>query len=184
MCVLGGRVSTALGSSHKPTGPPHPPKQARFAALLAAATRHAHATLTAAKSELEATRLEGSPGDATHAITAIHRAHTQTAPALGARVRTLEAGERLLRRQRFAFPGDWPQASLAAGALEDLGQILARRLAGVEARKGPLREMVLGEDRAVQQRLRALGGEWAAARPLHVRSVLCGGWRRCLVVIV
>lgn len=156
---------------HHKKNTPNP--QARFAALLAAATHHAHAQLTAAKAELEATRLEGSPSDATLAVTAIHRVHAQTLPTLTARVKVLEVGERLLRRQRFAFPGDWPQASLAAGALEDLGQILARRLAGVEARKGALREVVLAEDKGVQQRLRALAGEWAAARPLHVRALAC-----------
>lgn len=44
----------------------------------------------------------------THTSLSIHTHKEQ--PALAARVATLEAGERLLRRQRYAFPSEWPQA--------------------------------------------------------------------------
>lgn len=61
---------------------------------------------------------------------------------------------------------------MAVGALDDLGQIVARRAAAVESRKAALRAVVQAEDKGVQQRLRELSGAWAASKPLHVRQCI------------
>jgi dynein heavy chain 1, cytosolic len=89
-----------------------------------------------------------------------------TATTTGKQVDRLEAGEKLLARQRYSFPADWPYASQLAAAHSDVQQVLARRAKGVEDRLPGLQSRVRTEATAAAARAAAAVAAWTAERPL------------------
>jgi dynein heavy chain 1, cytosolic len=83
----------------------------------------------------------------------------------------LEAGEKLLARQRYTFPADWPYASQLAAAHSDVQQVLARRAKGVEDRLPGLQSRVRTEATAAAARATAAVSAWTVERPLGTGGV-------------
>jgi dynein heavy chain 1, cytosolic len=105
--------------------------QGRFGGILADVIRETNGKLSAAKSRLEAVTLEGPSKDVIVGVTFIQEMRQQR-QAFQATVELLEAGEKLLLRQRYSFSADWPQVSNVVGALDDFTQILDRRASAME----------------------------------------------------
>jgi len=147
--------------------------QARFGFLLAQASRATHAELVLGKGRLEGVVLVGGKeggkkkeGDVLSGVTYLQEMRAAR-PRFGKMVSALEAGERLLHRQRYPFPVEWPQASLAAGALDDFTQILERRAKAMETHLPALQHQVRGEGQILAQRVSGLTQEWGEQKPVR-----------------
>jgi len=147
--------------------------QARFGLLLAQASRETHAELVMGKGRLEGVVLlggkDGGKKEGEGALSGVTYLQDMRVarPRLESMVSALVAGERLLHRQRYMFPTDWPQASLAAGALDDFTQILDRRTKAMQTHLPALQHQVRGEGRMLAQRVQGLTQEWGEQKPVR-----------------
>ncbi|EPR57558.1 dynein heavy chain [Toxoplasma gondii GT1] len=94
---------------------------------------------------------------------------------------SLRASERLLERQRFAFPSDWLWIDRVEGELETFQQLLRHQALLVEQSREPIVDMVKRYNARVQFRLKHLYSEWMIHRPVksdvspqHATQVLEG----------
>lgn len=83
-----------------------------------------------------------------------------------ATVESLRASERLLERQRFAFPTDWLWIDKVEGELETLQQLLRHQVLLVEQNREQIVDMVRSFNERVQYRLRDLYSDWMTQRPV------------------
>lgn len=115
--------------------------QSRFGGILADSMKETHAKLSSAKSRLEGVSLEGASKDVIVGVTFIQEMRLQQ-QEFQKTAEMLELGEKLLIRQRFAFPTDWPHVSNVLGALDDFHQILERRATVMEEQIPALQQKV------------------------------------------
>lgn len=83
-----------------------------------------------------------------------------------ATVESLRASERLLERQRFAFPTDWLWIDKVEGELETLQQLLRHQVLLVEQNREQIVDMVKRFNERVQYRLKELYSDWMTQRPV------------------
>ncbi|KAG5186150.1 dynein heavy chain [Tribonema minus] len=139
--------------------------RARFAALLGEEARALRGALAADKARLEAAALSGGTREVVAGVAGVREVRRRLR-AMQEKMEVIEAGEKLLARQRAALPPDWLQSSLVAAVLGDVCQVLARRERGVEAQLPALRARVAAEGAAALERATALGAAWSDERPI------------------
>ncbi|PFH31617.1 dynein heavy chain [Besnoitia besnoiti] len=86
--------------------------------------------------------------------------------AWDATVESLRASERLLERQRFAFPSDWLWIDKVEGELETFQQLLRHQVLLVEQNREQIVDVVRRYNERVQYRLKHLYTEWMTHRPV------------------
>ena len=78
----------------------------------------------------------------------------------------LSDSEKLLKRQRHAFSREWVEASLVAGQMQQLEQLLAKRTRTMEEQVPLLQSRVAAEDKANSARISELVDNWGENKPL------------------
>ena len=121
-----------------------------------------------AKDRLEAASLESSSGTESivTGVTFIQEMKTQVEPWMK-EIAHLEASERLLKRQRYHFRGDWMETSLLNGQFALVQQALARRVQTMDSTFPLLQARISAEEKAASKRATDLVGEWESDKPLR-----------------
>eukprot|EP01134_Creolimax_fragrantissima_P000215 CFRG0215T1 len=78
-----------------------------------------------------------------------------------------QVGEKLLQRQRFAFPNTWLWYSQLADEWEAFSSILTRKDNLIQAETMALRRKVTAEEASVAERIDALLVEWDQSKPIQ-----------------
>lgn len=142
--------------------------QSSFASVLSQCIHDAHRKMEDAKEKLEAASLESSSGteNIVIGVTFIQEMKLQVQPWAEEIVR-LESSERLLKRQRHHFRGDWIETTVVKGQFELLQQVLARRTQTMEQQFPLLQARVSAEEKAASKRSAELIAEWGSDKPLR-----------------
>ena len=74
--------------------------------------------------------------------------------------------EKLLKRQRHAFRGDWVEASLVGGQLQLVEQLLAKRNRTMQEQLPLLQSRIIAEDKVISQRVSDLVNDWEQNKPI------------------
>ncbi|KAL7555016.1 hypothetical protein ACHAWF_018608 [Thalassiosira exigua] len=142
--------------------------QTYFAAVLAERIHENHEKVANAKTRLEGISLEGSSAATSEIVLGVTflQEVTQQLPSWERRMKELADSEKLLRRQRHTFRGDWVEASLVGGQLQQVEQLLAKRNRTMQEQVPLLRSRIVAEDKANSQRVADLVGDWEQNKPL------------------
>lgn len=81
-------------------------------------------------------------------------------------MKELADSEKLLKRQRHVFRGDWLEASLVGGQLQQVEQLLTKRNRTMQEQIPLLQSRVVAEDKANSQRVSDLVNDWESNKPL------------------
>lgn len=97
-----------------------------FAAVLAERIQENFDKVSGAKTRLEGISLEGSSAATSEIVLGVTflQEVTQQLPSWHKRMKELAESEKMLRRQRHAFRGDWVEASLVGGQLAQVEQVM------------------------------------------------------------
>jgi dynein heavy chain 1 len=74
--------------------------------------------------------------------------------------------KKLLKRQRYAFHGDWMESSVIIGLLQQVEQLLGKRTKTMEGQMPLLQSRIMAEDKANIQRVADLVAHWKQNEPL------------------
>ena len=138
--------------------------QSQFGSILNDTIRTTHATLIAHKQRLEGIYLDGAIKDVIVGVEFLLTMKTDLA-GIQTQVHSLESSEKLLLKQRYQFPLDWLHVTNVTGVLNDVGQVLDRRLAAMDAQLPSLQSKIREEDHANRLRVDELLLAWEAQRP-------------------
>ena len=138
--------------------------QSQFGSILNEALRTTHATLTAHKQRLEGIYLDGAIKDVIVGVEFLLTMKTDLT-GIQTHVLSLESSEKLLHKQRYQFPLDWLHVTNVMGVFNDVGQVLDRRLAAMDAQLPSLQSKIREEDQANRVRVDELLLAWETQRP-------------------
>jgi dynein heavy chain 1 len=140
---------------------------AQFGARLGAQMADLHGALRKARLELEGQALEtASTGDAVQAVTHVQDLKRRT-KAWHDQVAFAANAQRLLQRQRYAFPSTWTDAQTLEGEWDAFAAILGKKDAAIQAELTALQAKVAAESKVLDAKVRALVDEWAADKPVQ-----------------
>jgi dynein heavy chain 1 len=142
--------------------------QSSFATVLAQSIQDAHQKMEDAKLKLEKATLESSSGteNIVLGVTFIQEMK-QKVNVWTTELDTLDASERLLKRQRFHFRSEWMETSVAKGQFELVKQILARRSQSMDQQFPLLQARISAEEKSAAKRCVELVGDWERDKPLR-----------------
>lgn len=142
--------------------------QSSFASVLAQQIAETHEKITDAKTKLENVSLETSSNtnDIVLGVTYIQEIKQKLSP-WKKEVEKLSLSEKLLKKQRHHFRGDWTETSVLLGQFENIEQILDRRNRAMEQQIPLLQARVVAEDKASAKRVLELLGKWEQDKPLR-----------------
>jgi dynein heavy chain 1 len=131
-----------------------------FGTRLGGVMRGTHEDLAAARQALETLPLDvSSPAHAVAFIVALQRTKRQV-KEWTARVESLNTGQQLLKRARYAFAVDWLDYAMVEGEWSALGELLRRKEAAVEAHVPVLQQRVRDDTATLESRVGAFVAEW------------------------
>jgi hypothetical protein len=131
-----------------------------FGTRLGGVMRGTHEELAAARQALETLPLDASsPAAAVAFIVALQRTKRQVAQ-WAARVESLDTGQQLLRRARYAFAADWLDFAMVEGEWSALGELLRRKEAAVESHIPVLQQRVRDDTASLDAKVGAFVTEW------------------------
>jgi dynein heavy chain 1 len=142
--------------------------QTYFAAILAERICENYNKVSTTKTRLEGISLEGSSAatsDIVLGVTFLQEV-TQQLTSWNKIVRELVDSEKLLKKQRHAFRGDWVEASLVGGQLQQVEQLLAKRNRAMHEQVPLLQSRITAEDKAISRRVSDLISDWELNKPL------------------
>lgn len=142
--------------------------QTYFAAILAERINESFEKVSTTKARLEGISLEGSSAatsDIVLGVTSLQEA-TQQISSWHKKVQELVDSEKLLKRQRHAFRGDWVEASLVGGQLQLVEQLLAKRNRTMQEQLPLLQSRIIAEDKVISQRVSDLVNDWEQNKPI------------------
>ncbi len=138
-----------------------------FGSLLSLQLGDLYEKLTAFKSGLEAATLEGSStSDIISSIVRINEMQMWSLVELDGHFKQIDLGVKLLRRQRFTFPTDFPQISVSMGAASDFKSILSRRVSTIDERMLVFQERITVETKNLSLKIENVLRDWADGRPM------------------
>jgi dynein heavy chain 1 len=142
--------------------------QNSFASILGQCINEAHQKMSDAKTKLETTSLESSNNteNIVLGVTFIQEMKSQS-EAWTDEMERLDASERLLKRQRHHFRGDWMETSVVKGQYEQLQQILERRSLTMEQQFPLLQARISAEEKSAAKRSAELLSAWEKDKPLR-----------------
>lgn len=140
--------------------------QASFADLLGNRIFTLHDELSVAKTKLEAVTLEGGINDVVSGVTFIQEMKHKLVPWEDEVNKAFDS-EKLLKRQRHTFRGDWVEASRAQGQFSSFEQILKKRSKSMEEKIPMLQQRVIAEDKNLNQRVNNIASQWEEEKPLR-----------------
>ncbi|CEM16453.1 unnamed protein product [Vitrella brassicaformis CCMP3155] len=119
-----------------------------------------------ARFNLEKISLEGAGSDVTAFVTAIQETK-KNAAVWAHQMEHLRASQKLLERQRFAFPQEWLWLDRVEGEWEAFEQILGRKAALMEREIPNLKTQIIQKDRLLDEKIKQAYAEWSSAKPLQ-----------------
>lgn len=142
--------------------------QSSFATILSQCIHDAHQKMEDSKTKLETASLESSAGteNIVLGVTFIQEIKQQVEPWME-EIARLEASERLLKRQRYHFRGDWMETTIVKGQFDLLQQILERRSHSMDQQFPLLQARISAEEKAAAKRAIELISEWGKDKPLR-----------------
>ncbi|KAF4732244.1 hypothetical protein FOZ63_029748, partial [Perkinsus olseni] len=136
-----------------------------FAMQMADQTRSMLSQLEKARGSLERQTLAvTSCREIAEFVTCVREAQGNAGKAWAQRVVSLRAGEKLLERQRYAFPRDWVWTDRVEGEWTALEQVLNRRVKLLEESKDKVEHMIAFHDTKVMEQIDSLYEEWGTMR--------------------
>ena len=141
--------------------------QASFAAILGQRVIETHEMINGAKTKLEATALDStSTENIVLGVTFIQEVK-QKSTGWSKDIEHLRSAEKLLRKQRHIFHGDWMETSVLKGIFDSTLQILERRVRTMDQQVPLLQARVTAEDKAAAKQLVSLLEDWDQNKPLR-----------------
>ncbi|RKP12335.1 dync1h1 protein, partial [Piptocephalis cylindrospora] len=139
----------------------------RYGQLLGSGMRTFHVEVGAARTELEAYSVEASATrEAVAFITFVQDLRKRVARWTEL-VDLYRTGQKVLERQRYQFPSDWVYVDQVEGEWSAFQEILHRKNTAIQEQVAGLQMKIITEDRAVQERIRKVIGEWEEAKPVQ-----------------
>lgn len=140
--------------------------QNKFSFILLEEMKLTHNELISGKTKLEGIYLDnGSTRDIILGVEYLLKMK-QSVEIMKEATTSYEKAERLLLKQRFAFPRDWLSYSNVAGALNDLLQILSRRLVTMETQLPSLQAKICEENNVINKKIQDLIEQWESDKPI------------------
>ncbi len=142
--------------------------QTYFAAVLSERINESYEKVSGAKDRLEGISLEGTSVATTEIVLGVTflQEVTQQLPLWRKKSKELFESEKSLRRQRHVFRGDWTEASVVMGQLQQVEQVLSKRTRTMEEQVPLLQSRIVAEDKSNAQRLSELVNDWEQNKPL------------------
>ena len=141
--------------------------QSSFAGILGQRIVESHETIDAAKTKLEGTALDStSTENIVLGVTFIQEVK-QKSSVWSKDIEQLRSAEKLLRKQRHLFHGEWMETSVLKGIFDSTQQILERRVRTMDQQVPLLQARVTAEDKAAAKQLVALLEDWEQNKPLR-----------------
>jgi dynein heavy chain 1 len=142
--------------------------QTSFASILSQCIHDAHQKIEDAKTKLESTSLESSSGTDNIVLGVTFIQEMKLKKDLWIEeISKLEGSERLLKRQRHHFRGDWVETSVVKGQFENLEQVLQKRSHSMDQQFPLLQARVSAEEKSASKRTTELLSEWEKDKPLR-----------------
>ncbi len=136
-----------------------------FGSLLSLQLGDLYEKLINFKFGLETATLEGSTSNVILSIVHIQEMQTWSLE-LNGQLKQIDLGVKLLRRQRFSFPTDFPQISVSMGAASDFKTILTRRVTAIDERMLVFQERITTETKNILLKVENLLRDWLNGRPM------------------
>ena len=142
--------------------------QTYFAAVLSERIKESYEKVSTAKTRLEDISLEGASVATNEIVLGVTflQEVTQQLPMWLKRSKQLFESEKLLKRQRHVFRSDWTEASVVMGQLQQVEQVLSKRMRTMEEQVPLLQSRIVAEDKANVQKLSELISDWEQNKPL------------------
>ena len=142
--------------------------QTYFAAVLSERINESYEKVSSAKTRLESISLEGASVATSEIVLGVTflQEVTQQLPLWLRKSKELFESEKLLKRQRHVFRGDWTEASVVMGQLQQVEQVLSKRTRTMEEQVPLLQSRIVAEDKTNAQRLSEIINDWEQNKPL------------------
>ena len=142
--------------------------QTCFAAVLADRINESYSMISNSKAQLESMSLEGSSTATREIVIGVTflQEMTHQLSTYQEGVNEILESEKILKRQRHAFRGDWVEASIVAGLAQQVEQLLAKKNRTVQEQIPLLQSRIAAEDKASSQRALDLLYDWEQNKPL------------------
>eukprot|EP00052_Salpingoeca_macrocollata_P029602 m.302295 g.302295 ORF g.302295 m.302295 type:complete len:4671 (+) comp22998_c0_seq14:51-14063(+) len=138
----------------------------KFGAKLGSAITDFFGTVQKARNDLESQSIEtASTSEAVNFITILQE-HRRKVKKWSDDVESFHSGQKILERQRYAFPPEWVYVSNIESEWENFKEILARKNASIQGQVGTLQLKVAEEDRQLEKRVADLLSEWDRNKPV------------------
>jgi dynein heavy chain 1 len=141
--------------------------QSSFASVLGQCIIDMHEKVSKAKTNLEASTLDSASTDSIVLGVTYIQEVKQKVSMWAKEIENLKESEKVLKRQRFVFHGDWMETSVVQGLYDSLLQVLDRRSRTMEQQIPLLQARVAAEDRSATKKLAELLKKWDEEKPLR-----------------
>lgn len=142
----------------------------QFATKLGNSMRDVHAAILKARNDLEQGSIEASSTASTVNFVMLVEDTKRKVKQWSAQVETFANGEKILQRQRHAFPSEWLWVDQVEGQYSALNEILARKDAGIQEQRAGLELKILAEDKILAEKLATALEAWEAEKPIGGES--------------
>lgn len=139
---------------------------AHFGDLLCSQITNFYNTISQKRTLLEQHALEAATAQVVAAITLIQEMRVMRFDWQEV-VNSFSQGERLLKKQRFRFPADWPSLANVEGEWEAFIQLLERKSAAMESQLPQLQAKILEEKTGLDNKIVKAVNDWDGAKPLQ-----------------
>ena len=141
--------------------------QTSFSSILGQCIHDMHGKVSKAKTTLEETTLDSASTESIVLGVTFIQEMKQNSSRWLKDIESLQDSEKILKRQRFIFHGDWMETSVVKGLYESLLQILDRRSRTMDQQIPLLQARVTAEDKSATKQLTELVAKWREEKPLR-----------------
>ncbi|KAJ3049329.1 hypothetical protein HK097_009672, partial [Rhizophlyctis rosea] len=139
----------------------------RYGQKLGVAMRDFHTQVSKARYDLE--QQSGDSGTTAEAVGFITFVQELKKRVVGwtVDVESFKAGQKVLERQRYQFPGDWMYVDGIEGEWSAFNEILGRKNAVIQEQIAGLQMKIVAEDKIVESKVKDIVGEWEKGKPVQ-----------------
>ena len=138
----------------------------KFGSKLGARINEFYTVVSKGRVDLESQSIEtASTGEAVTFITLLQELKRKIATWSGD-MEVFRGSQKVLERQRYAFPDDWRHTDMVEGEWQAFNEILTRKDQAVQGHLAPLQMKVVEEDRLLERRVADLLTDWDKNKPI------------------
>ncbi|KAJ3385444.1 hypothetical protein HDU84_002244 [Entophlyctis sp. JEL0112] len=138
----------------------------KFALNLSSSMKNFYSKLAKARNELEQQSIDsGTTADAVAFITFVQGLKKKVA-GWGADVEVFKASQKVLDRQRFAYPNDWLYVENVEGGWNAFNDILKRKNASIQDQMAGFQSKIVAEDKMLEAKIAEFVQEWDKTKPI------------------